>query len=411
MRIALCTDFFYPELGGVQDSVALLAKTLGARGHQVMIYAPRAAARDYAVANSPNKELDLGSNVKICRLFSVSVPSDTGQSRFVVPTFTRWREFRVFQPDVIHTNTFFGIGLEAMWARKKLKVPLVGTNHFAVGEYAVAISKRLNPKIFSKWALKAVVWYYNHCDFLSAPSRSVIEEMQSWGLLIRSDVVSNPIDTEVFHPPDGEKDILKKKLGFSGSTFIYAGKFSPEKYVDVLVRALPMVAREVPDVQFMLAGHGSEKAHLENIARELGVSKHLRFMGTLSKPDLAVGFRKIGLAQGSHESKVLRYAKLPRNVLKMRFFAAVACEHELHIRHFPRDHRECAHEYINVLLRTEFPCVNECGAGKSEFFLENILFAVGRMEHLCINSVRDDVTSNPEPPRLHFFDHRARGSA
>jgi len=303
MRIALCTDFFYPELGGVQDSVALLAKTLGARGHQVMIYAPRAAARDYAVANSPNKELDLGSNVKICRLFSVSVPSDTGQSRFVVPTFTRWREFRVFQPDVIHTNTFFGIGLEAMWARKKLKVPLVGTNHFAVGEYAVAISKRLNPKIFSKWALKAVVWYYNHCDFLSAPSRSVIEEMQSWGLRIRSDVVSNPIDTEVFHPPDGEKDILKKKLGFSGSTFIYAGKFSPEKYVDVLVRALPMVAREVPDVQFMLAGHGSEKAHLENIARELGVSKHLRFMGTLSKPDLAEAYRAADIFSSASTSE------------------------------------------------------------------------------------------------------------
>lgn len=291
MRIVLCTDFFHPELGGVQDSVALLAKTLGERGHQVVIYAPSASAQDYEIARVPHLDPDLGENVQVRRLFSLLMPSSTGQSRFVPPTFARWSEFGDFNPDVIHTNTLFGIGLEARHAREKLGIPLIGTNHFAVGEYAVLLSRSLDQRHFSEWALRMAVRYYNRCDFMSAPSQSVIDEMRSWGLEVPCAVVSNPIDPAIFYPPGDNKQALKQRFGFSGPTFVYAGKFSPEKYIDVLVRALPLVAKEIPDVRFALAGHGSEKTRLENLAGELGVVDRLCFLGTLTKLELADVYR------------------------------------------------------------------------------------------------------------------------
>ena len=41
MRIAMFTDYFFPELGGIQDSIATISRSLARRGHQVDIYAPR----------------------------------------------------------------------------------------------------------------------------------------------------------------------------------------------------------------------------------------------------------------------------------------------------------------------------------------------------------------------------------
>ncbi|MCD6593900.1 glycosyltransferase, partial [Candidatus Bathyarchaeota archaeon] len=39
MRVALCTDYFYPSIGGVQSHVAGLASELERRGHEVAILA------------------------------------------------------------------------------------------------------------------------------------------------------------------------------------------------------------------------------------------------------------------------------------------------------------------------------------------------------------------------------------
>ena len=81
MRIAFFTDSFYPELGGIQDSILLTARALGERGHTVVLYAPSASPRDFRLAGLPVKEVDLGERVQVRRLFSVPVPSSTGQSR------------------------------------------------------------------------------------------------------------------------------------------------------------------------------------------------------------------------------------------------------------------------------------------------------------------------------------------
>ena len=289
MKIALAIDFFYPELGGMQDSVALLAQELGRRGHTVEIYVPSASAKNYRVVGLPVGELDLGGNVTIKRAFSFPIPSPTHQSRLVPPIFLRW--LAMSKPDIIHTNSFYGLGFEMLCASRALGVPLVGTNHFAVTEYAMYYPF-IEPERFKRWSTKAVTWYYSHCVYVSGPSQSVVDEMRASGLRAETEVISNPIDTYTFHPVDsGKKAELKKKLGLSDAVFIYAGKFAPEKYVDILVSALPAVCKRIPHAMLALAGHGSERPRLEALARKLGVHDRLRFLGTLSKPDLAEAFQ------------------------------------------------------------------------------------------------------------------------
>ena len=55
MRIAMFTDSFFPELGGIQDSILASARELGRRGEQVLILAPQAAKGDFARAGVINR--------------------------------------------------------------------------------------------------------------------------------------------------------------------------------------------------------------------------------------------------------------------------------------------------------------------------------------------------------------------
>lgn len=50
MRVAFFSDNFHPELGGIQDSIEVLARQLATHGHQIDFYVPRYSARDYARA-------------------------------------------------------------------------------------------------------------------------------------------------------------------------------------------------------------------------------------------------------------------------------------------------------------------------------------------------------------------------
>ncbi|MFM2485984.1 glycosyltransferase [Celerinatantimonas yamalensis] len=286
MRIALFTDSFYPELGGIQDSVLLTSRALGERGHQVMIFAPSAPARDFQLAGLPTQEIDLGDNVTICRLCSVRVPSSTGQSRLLVPTGRRWRQLRDFKPDIIHTHTFLGAGWEALRASRRLNVPIVGTNHWAIGEFGSYTP--FSADFFSHTSVKWVTRYYNHCLRVSGPSQSVLDEMLSFGLSVPSQVVSNPIDTHLFKPVDGAtKASYKQQFGFTDQTICYAGRLANEKNIDVLIRALAIVVEELPNAMLVLAGHGSARESLYKLAQSLGIAERVKFLGTLNKAELA----------------------------------------------------------------------------------------------------------------------------
>ncbi|WP_413724057.1 glycosyltransferase [Sodalis sp. RH16] len=286
MRIAVFTDSFYPELGGIQDSVLSGCRELGKRGHQVVIFAPRATRHDFSVAGVPEREVDAGGNVEIRRLFSLPVPSSTGQSRLLVPTGRRWRQLLSFSPDIIHTHTFLGAGLEALSAARRLDVPVVGTNHWAIGEFSGYTPFSAN--FFREISVRGVTRYYNRCDMVTGPSHSVIDEMCAFGLRRPHCVISNPVDTARFClMPDAQREALKRSYGFSHSTIVYAGRLADEKKIDVLIRALPLIAIEMPDVMLVLAGHGSARHHLEQLARDLGVRERIRFPGTLDKATLA----------------------------------------------------------------------------------------------------------------------------
>jgi glycosyltransferase involved in cell wall biosynthesis len=280
MKIAMFTDHFYPELGGIQDSVMLTARSLGSRGHTVEIFAPRHLPSDYTRAGHDVAEVDLGPNVVVHRRMSVRFASSTQQSRAAIPSpASLIAMLGKRRPDVIHSHSFFGLGLEALAAGRALGVKVVGTNHTNVRGFGPYIP------IPVERAADWVLGYFNRCDAVTAPTRAVFEELGLDRLQHAPQVVSNPIDVRVFQPvAPAQRAALKRSFGLAGGVIVYAGRIAAEKNIDILFHAL---ARAPGAPLLALAGHGAHEPALRTLAASLGIADRVRFLGTLAQSDLA----------------------------------------------------------------------------------------------------------------------------
>ncbi|MBU2082272.1 glycosyltransferase [Patescibacteria group bacterium] len=291
MKIAIFSDNFYPELSGISDSIITTAKALAKLGHEICFFVPDYSEKNFKTASIESKrEIDLGERISIKRLFAFSYPGPTKQSRAVIPTGFRTFTIKKFKPDIIHTQLFFGAGLEALMAAKILKVPLVGTNHTAISEFI------RNAPIKGKWlekaGLKYVNWYYGKCSFISAPSQSVFEEMEKFGFKTNHEVISNPVNAGIFSvSTEYDINVLKNKFGINDKTLVYAGRLAPEKNIDIIIKAVALVKKKIPSVTLAMAGHGVSLEAIKKLAKELDVQENVKFLGVISQFDLANLYR------------------------------------------------------------------------------------------------------------------------
>ncbi len=265
MKIAFCTDIYLPQLSGVADSIKLITDNLKRRGHQIRIYAPERS--------------DTKQDSEIMRLDSWEIPQSNGDLAFVIP-IGMTKDMKEFAPDLIHVHTFSTIGIATLYARNALGVPLVGTDHTFPADYMHYFKLDYEP--FKDGARKFAAWFYNHCDQVTAPSKSMIEELKEYGLKVPTSVISNIIPTDIFRPL-GEKDSLKKKFGIKGKGILIFGRVAKEKNLDFALDIFAEAAKE-EEMTFVVLGHGPYAEELQRRAEKIGVNS--RFLGALRGHEL-----------------------------------------------------------------------------------------------------------------------------
>lgn len=286
MRIAYFSDNFYPELSGITDTIITTGKELRARGHKIAYVAPYYSPKDYAVAKRQHpltKKDDTIDGMPIVRLPSMPLlTSPTGQSRFAFPTGASFAFLDKFKPDIIHTQSPYGVGWEALRAAKRLRVPLVGTNHTAVEDFF--------PLPFLVRAYDA--WYYNHCQMVTAPYATLIERMRQKGFKKPGRAVPNPAELAAFKPPaNSERAEHKRVFGLTGPVVLYAGRLGVEKRVDVIVRAVALLAKDFPTLTLLVTGHGAAEPALRTLAQKLGIGRRVQFAGFLPRAALPGAYK------------------------------------------------------------------------------------------------------------------------
>ncbi|MFO7166413.1 MAG: glycosyltransferase [Chloroflexota bacterium] len=93
-------------------------------------------------------------------------------------------------------------------------------------------------------------------------------------------------------------------------TLAYIGTLDSAWGVDLVIRAMPELARRIPGVRLLIAGTGPAEKELRALSREIGAESHVVFLGLLRREDVpnVLAEADVGVATSRLDSSFRKYA-------------------------------------------------------------------------------------------------------
>jgi len=231
MRVLIYTRSFLPRIGGLELTVAQISDQLVQLGHEVTVITttPRAGKSDfpYTVVRNPRAKV-----------------------------FLQWMRWC----DVFHHAN---VSLRGLWPLILVHRPWVVANHswYSRPDGAIAWQDRLK-----RFALR-----------YAAASISVSKAIAD-DLGVPSIVINNCYRDDIFRIIPGERRTRD---------LVFVGRLVSDKGADILLKALQLLRQGTKSLDLTIVGDGPDRASLEGQTRDLGLTHHVRFVGTRVAEDLA----------------------------------------------------------------------------------------------------------------------------
>lgn len=241
-RVALFSGNYNCTLDGANKTLNRLVDHLQSQaGVEVRIYSPTAPEPAFA----PVGEL-------------VSVPS------FAIPLRSEYRvalglprriqqDVRAFNPDIIHLSAPDLLGSAAQNLARKLDVPVVASLHTHFESYLDYYGLGL----LKPWMSRRLAAFYNGCDYVLAPNRSIAEQVQRDSPATRARVWARGVEPQLFNPAR-RSDAWRRKHGFAGDrpVVVFLGRVVMEKGLGVFVETIQALEAARGAIQVLVIGEG-----------------------------------------------------------------------------------------------------------------------------------------------------------
>ena len=285
MRIVLATESYLPYLSGVTVAVDALARGLGARGHEVLVMAPRPSpGAEVASVGSP------GPDPHHAWLESYELPWLVPPSyRMPWPNPFALREARAFKPDVVHAHSPFVSGVLARRLARAVEAPLVFSHHTRFADYAHYLGILARPVARLTDAYLRTFW--SGCAAVIAPSSDLAAEIGARVPRVRIEVIPTGVDVEGIRglaPIDS-----RPAAGWEADTLVVAslGRLAHEKSPGTVLDAFALAAERAPSLRLVVIGGGPDEAEMRMRATEPGLAGRVFFTGARKRPDALAHLR------------------------------------------------------------------------------------------------------------------------
>ena len=214
-------------------------------------------------------------------LRSVRLPLSGGY-RLPVTYHRASAELVRLRPHIIEAADPYHLAWAALHARDRLGARAVAFCH---SDLPRLVGSRCGPRA-EAWAARYFRRLYRDFDCVLAPSAFLAARLEQWGL---RRVARQPlgVDIEAFHP-GLRSSALRAGLARDADTrlLVYAGRFAPEKNLDVLIEAMRALG---PRYELLLVGAGTLPDRLPDNVHVLAfIADRKRLAATLASCDVFV---------------------------------------------------------------------------------------------------------------------------
>lgn len=274
MRIGIFTDGYLPGVTGVATSVHAVVGELEARGHTVILVAP--------------KYPKYKDSRPVIRLRSVTLPSKKDLRIATYLPGTSVLLASQLDLDIIHGHAGGPVTMLGWEIARIKRIPFVVTYHTLFNQYTHYIlkGKIIRPKM-TEVATKI---FANAADHITAPTHKVKNELISYGVKKPITVMPAGIDIQRFKPQKTNFLHKKAKLGPDKQILLYVGRLGKEKSVDYLIKSYAQIAAKYTQADLVLVGDGPERKNLEKLVKELKLELRVHFTGFISPNEIPLAY-------------------------------------------------------------------------------------------------------------------------
>jgi len=265
----------YP-VGGAEVVAYNLANTVAKLGFEVNIFSSSIDSQNHIEELDNMKIIRYGTTFKLEKAF------------FSTGLFTKAVEYDV---DIVHLHFTTPPGSFAAYRYAIMKnKPLVITYHGdAVEKYGTAM-RRYGIKLYNRFAVNRIL---SKAKLIISPSQFYIGE-SGYLPAYREKVITIPngINMEEMDVPYSKEECRRRlSLSSDDKVVLFVGALIGYKSPDLLLKALNLVIKKIPNTKLVLIGDGPMRAQMETLANTESLADIVRFTGIVVGEQKALYFK------------------------------------------------------------------------------------------------------------------------
>jgi phosphatidyl-myo-inositol dimannoside synthase len=263
-RTLVVTNDFPPRPGGIQSYLHALATRLPES--DLVVYAPA-----WSHSSGSHPEFDAGQPFPVIR----------HEGGLMLPTpavARRAREIlRAEQCDTVWFGAAAPLALLAPQLRAAGARRVVASTHgHEVGWSMLPGTRQALRRIGNTTDVVTFVSKYTRSRFASA-----------FGPMAALEYLPSGVDTQQFAPNPSARKEIRTRYGLGDRpTAVCISRLWPRKGQDMLIRALPLIRKRVPEAALLVVGGGPYEDRLRAMAEQLGVAEHVIMTGRVPWEEL-----------------------------------------------------------------------------------------------------------------------------
>lgn len=273
LRVLMLSDVYFPRVNGVSTSIQTFRAALAKLGIEVTLVVP-----DY-----PNREIG-GDEWRVIRVPSQAVPHDP-EDRLMSPR-SLYHLDRVLAGtafDVVHVQTPFAAHYASLRIARQRELPCLATYHTHFEEY-LSHYIPVVPRAWLKSAARTLARRQcNALDAVVVPSPAMIDTLRAYGVSVPLQVIPTGLPASQFTRGDGMRFCVRYGITPRRRVVLFVGRAAHEKNIDFLLSVVAGARAANPDLLLVLAADGPALPDLRLRVTELGLERHVLFVGYLDR--------------------------------------------------------------------------------------------------------------------------------
>ena len=279
MRIAIFVETYLPYLNGVVTHVKILREGLIHNGHEVLIVTADKSVREHTIEDG------------VLRCPALEVKKIYGYGISSPLSLTLGKKIREFNPDIVHIQQEFGIGLAGIRAARALRVPLVYTLHTMYDDYLYYIAPWPLTDMARRISHNYIRFISRRADIVTGPSKKCVDYLANAGVHRKVHVIPNSVELENYTEDattPAQRAQIRRRFSIPDDAFVacFCGRIGKEKGIDNLIRLWKEQIDPKSNSYLMIIGNGPAREELEALADYLGLGDHVIFTGAVPHEEI-----------------------------------------------------------------------------------------------------------------------------